>query len=84
MIVNGKLISYDNRRLSAAQQAELSGIPIEIVNPSANMPNSAKTWKQAFDSRRNDQRNVREGGAVPEEGLVAQPKVVEKEAQTKK
>ena len=75
MDVDGQLISYDNRRLMAAQQAGLDTVPVVVVDPAATMPGSQKTWLQAFDRRRNDNRNVDAGGAVPPSGLSSQPTV---------
>ena len=68
-------VSYDNRRLFAAQKAGLDEIPIEVVDPSKLMPGSNRTWGQAFVRRYLDRRNVNEGGAVPIEGLRERPKV---------
>ena len=79
MKVNGKLISYDNRRVLAARLAGLKSIPIQTVNPDDIMPNSKKAWKEAFKLRRNDPRNKAAGGAVPEEGLNDNPSIVPKE-----
>lgn len=73
MEVDGQLVSYDNRRLVAAQRAGLDSVPVEIVNPDDIMPGSNKTWGRAFQQRRNDPRNVAKGGAVPEEGVKEQP-----------
>jgi len=72
---NGKWVSYDNRRLMAAQQAGLKDIPFEIVDPKAIMPGSKKTWEQAFGKRFNDRRNIDAGGAVPTGGLTTQPNI---------
>ena len=76
MEVDGQLISYDNRRLMAAQDARLESVPVQIVRPAETMPGSKKTWGQAFEQRRNDPRNVTAGGAVPATGLAEQPGVV--------
>ena len=75
MDVDGQLISYDNRRLLAAQNAELKKVPINVVNPDDVHPDSTtgKTWRQQFDKRRNDKRNRASGGSVPEQGLKAKP-----------
>lgn len=70
---DGKLVSYDNRRLLAAQEAGLPKVPIEIVDPKAIMPGSKKTWREAFDKRMRDRRNVAAGGVVPEGGLKEKP-----------
>ncbi len=73
---NGQLVSYDNRRLMAAQKAGLDSVPIEKVNPNDIMPGSKKTWAKAFEQRMNDPRNIAEGGRVPEGGLKSQPKII--------
>ena len=75
MEVDGQLVSYDNRRLMAAQNAELQNIPTQRVNPNDIMPGSKKTWQEAFDARFNDPRNVRAGGRVPKQGLKEQPEI---------
>ena len=75
MVRDGQMVSYDNRRLLAAQNAELKGLDVNIVNGSDIMPGSKKTWNEAFDKRFNDIRNVREGGAVPNKGSKEKPKL---------
>jgi len=75
MEIDGKIVSYDNRRLMAAQQAGLKDIPYKVVKPTDVMPGSKKTWSQAFQKRFNDSRNVEAGGAVPNGGISAQPKI---------
>jgi RHS repeat-associated protein len=72
---DGQWVSYDNRRLMAAQQAGLKDIPYEVVDPKAIMPGSKKTWEQAFMKRFNDRRNLDAGGAVPQGGLSNQPSI---------
>ncbi len=72
---DGKWVSYDNRRLMAAQQAGLKDIPFEVVDPKAIMPGSKKTWEQAFRKRFNDGRNLDAGGVVPSGGLSTQPSI---------
>jgi len=74
---DGKWVSYDNRRLMAAQQAGLKEIPYEVVDPNAIMPGSKKTWAEAFQKRFNDSRNVDAGGVVPPGGLTTQPSIVQ-------
>ncbi len=78
MEVNGKLLSYDNRRLMAARLAGLKEIPIQKINPNDIMPGSKSTWASKFRSRRLNRLNVEAGGVVPEEGLSDLPKVVTK------
>ncbi|XXY46624.1 RHS repeat-associated core domain-containing protein [Sorangium sp. So ce269] len=77
MEVNGQLVSYDNRRLRAAQNAtaQQPTVPVEIVDPRGRAP-TGQTWAQAFESRRCDPRNAAAGGAVPPEGLTQQPSIV--------
>ncbi|UFQ02376.1 RHS domain-containing protein [Pseudomonas fitomaticsae] len=77
MEVDGQLVSYDNRRLRAAQLAELEEIPIEIVLAEDIMPGSKKTWEKAFNQRRNEKRNWVDGKPVPPTGLKDQPKINE-------
>ncbi|QPI53017.1 RHS domain-containing protein [Massilia antarctica] len=50
---NGTLVSFDNRRLAAAQELGLKGAPVNIVNGSDIYPKSpnGKTWDEAFDKR---------------------------------
>ena len=73
MLVDGQYISYDNRRLLAAQNAGLDSIEVNVVDPNAIHPDSTtgKTWKDQFDKRRKDKRNK---PAVPEKGLKIKPK----------
>ena len=73
MKMDGKWVSYDNRRLMAAQRAGLDNIPYKVVKSNDIMPGSKKTWSQAFQKRFNDQRNIEAGGAVPNGGLSSQP-----------
>uniref|UniRef100_UPI0012E336A7 RHS repeat-associated core domain-containing protein n=2 Tax=Massilia antarctica TaxID=2765360 RepID=UPI0012E336A7 len=50
---NETLVSFDNRRLAAAQELGLKGVPVNIVNGSDIYPKSpnGKTWDEAFDKR---------------------------------
>jgi hypothetical protein len=75
MEVNGKFVTYDNRRLMAAQQAGIESIPFVIVDPKGIMPGSKMTWGDAFQKRFNDVRNVKAGGVVPSGGVKSQPKI---------
>ena len=76
MDVDGQLVSYDNRRLLAAQNAGIDKIPVNIINPEAVHPDSStgKTWSDKFKARRNDKRNKRNGGVVPNIGASSKPK----------
>ena len=62
----------------AAQQAGLKEIPVEFVKPTDTMPGTKITWGEAFQRRFMDPRNIRAGGAVPNEGLLRQPKIIHK------
>jgi uncharacterized protein RhaS with RHS repeats len=75
MEINGQHVSYDNRRLMAAQNAGLPSVPVEVVSPEARVPGKRQTWQQEFDKRRRDRRNKIAGGVVPPEGLKEQPAV---------
>lgn len=66
-------VSYDNRRLMAAQNAGLNSIPVSIVNGSDCFPGRNYTWEHAFNRRFNDPRNV---PPVPYTGLNTQPTIV--------
>ncbi|KAB0503562.1 RHS repeat-associated core domain-containing protein [Pseudomonas lini] len=77
MEVDGQLVSYDNRRLRAAQMADLEKIPIEIVAAEDIMPGSKKTWEKAFKMRRNEQRNWVDGQPAPATGIKTLPKINE-------
>ena len=74
--VDGQLVSYDNRRLLAAQNAGNIDVPVNVVDPNSAYPKSVKgkTWIDAFKKRFNDIRNKIEGGVVPDKGLKAKPK----------
>ncbi len=75
MDVDGQLVTYDNRRLDAALEAGQEKVPINIVDPDSVHPDSTtgKTWREKFQQRFNDRRNVRAGGAVPEKGVSTRP-----------
>jgi RHS repeat-associated protein len=69
-------VSYDNRRLMAAQQAGLREVPVQVVQANEIMPGSNLTWEEAFTRRFTDPRNVKAGGAVPNVGLPNQPSIL--------
>ena len=49
---DGQLVSFDNRRLAAAQANNMAEVPVNIVDGSDPYINSpGKTWDQAFDKR---------------------------------
>ncbi|MEL7935528.1 RHS repeat-associated core domain-containing protein, partial [Pseudomonas delhiensis] len=75
--VDGQLVSYDNRRLDAALEADLKKVSIIKESPDAPHPDSAtgKTWKEKFQQRFNDRRNIRAGGPVPRQGVRTRPTV---------
>ncbi|MDJ0087743.1 hypothetical protein [Pantoea allii] len=74
--VEGQLVTYDNRRLDAAFEAELDKVKVNKVNPSAPHPESStgKTWWQKFQQRFKDRRNIKSDGIVPDKGLNTRPK----------
>ncbi|WP_196303695.1 RHS repeat-associated core domain-containing protein, partial [Chromobacterium violaceum] len=75
MEVNGQLVTYDNRRLKAAQEAGIDRVPINRVDPNSPHPDSStgKTWGDKFKQRFNDPRNVKAGGPVPPTGMKERP-----------
>jgi RHS repeat-associated protein len=75
MEVDGQMVTYDNRRLLAAQNAGLGSLEVEIIDPHSPHPDSTtgKTWAQKFKERFNDARNKRAGGVVPDKGVKAKP-----------
>ncbi|MGH3903728.1 MAG: DUF6531 domain-containing protein [Pseudonocardiaceae bacterium] len=74
MEVEGQLVSYDNRRLDAARELKAE-VPIQSVNPDDPSVTKGRTWSEAFRDRRNDPRNLRAGGPVPETGLSERPTI---------
>ena len=80
VVVDGQMVSYDNRRLLAAQNAGLEKITVDIVDKNAPHPDSStgKTWWQKFQERFKDRRNVSAGGVVPETGLREKPTLARK------
>jgi hypothetical protein len=75
MRVGDQYISYDNRRLMAAQNAGLKTVPVNVVDPNDVMPGSKSRWADKFKSRRHKAANVLNGVPVPAEGLKEQPRV---------
>ena len=73
---DGQWVSYDNRRLMAAQQAGLDSVPVQVVKPTELVPGKNSTWEKAFIDRFNDFRNIKLGGPVPNSGLGPQPSIV--------
>lgn len=72
---DGQWVSYDNRRLMAAQNAGIDSIPVKVVDPTELVPGRNITWEQAFTERFNDFRNIKVGGPVPNSGLSSQPTI---------
>jgi len=70
---DGIWVSYDNRRLMAAQNAGLSRVPVETVRPTDIFPGGSKTWEVKYQSRFNHHWNIQAGGNVPNTGLQIQP-----------
>jgi len=53
IIRDGKMISFDNRRLDAALSLKMDKVPVNIVNGTDAYPKSTtgKTWNDAFNER---------------------------------
>jgi len=76
---DGQWVSYDNRRLMAAQNAGLDSVPVQVVKPYDLVPGKSIVWEKAFtDIRFNDPRNIKLGGPVPNSGLGVQPEIIYK------
>jgi uncharacterized protein RhaS with RHS repeats len=73
--VDGQLVTYDNRRLDAAMEANLDKIKVTKVDANSPHPDSStgKTWGKKFQQRFKDRRNVKAGGPVPDKGLSTRP-----------
>ena len=74
-----RYVTFDNRRLLAAREANLPEIRINVVDPKAIRPNTAMTWEEAFRRRFNDPRNKRAGGIVPNGGIMEPPTIAPKQ-----
>ena len=76
---NGKLVSLDNRRLAAAQQANVRSVPIRILKPSDKYRDykTIRTAQQAFNVRSNHPNTLANGGQIPKDGLSTLPTVVQ-------
>ena len=85
IIVDGQMVIYDNRRLLAAQNAGLNTLEINTVQADELFPLSKKkkTWWDKFKERYKDERNIVEGGIVPDKGLKEKP-VLESSISNKK
>ena len=75
IIVDGQMVTYDNRRLLAAQNAGLNTLEINTVQADELFPLSEKkkTWWNKFKKRYKDERNIAAGGIVPDKGLKEKP-----------
>jgi RHS repeat-associated protein len=73
--VDGQYVTYNNRRLMAAQNARLPLVPINVVDPRAPMPGAKTSWAEKLRERRHRKINVLDGQPVPERGLRQQPRV---------
>jgi RHS repeat-associated protein len=75
MNIEGQWVTYDNRRVAAAQEAGLKKIPVQVVHRDDINPESSKgkTWWQSFMRRFRDTRNKVTGGIVPKTGLKQRP-----------
>jgi hypothetical protein len=51
--VDGQLVSFDNRRLLAAQNAELKQVAVQRVNLSDIKPGTTITWQESLNRRLN-------------------------------
>jgi RHS repeat-associated protein len=77
MEVQGQYVSYDNRRLLAAQLAGQKSVPVTVVEPSAmvRVQKVWMTWTQAFAKRMRDDWDVRPGDPVSPQGYRRQPRI---------
>jgi hypothetical protein len=64
--INGHFVSFDNRRLHAAQERRLKRIPIIKVNLDDIRPTTNMTWQKAFEKRLQKSK-------LPPEGTSTQP-----------
>lgn len=73
--MNGHLVTYDNRRLDAALEAEQERVPITRLNATDPDPASTtgRTWEQSFKRRFNSPRNRAARGKVPDGGTQDRP-----------
>ncbi|SMC27177.1 hypothetical protein SAMN02745857_02738 [Andreprevotia lacus DSM 23236] len=79
---DGTLITLDNRRLSAAQQASnVDIVPVRILKETEKYLDY-KTWrtaKEAFDWRATHPKTLANGGLIPQSGLIERPTVLSKD-----
>lgn len=76
MYQDGKLVSYDNRRLMAARMSGVKSIPVKVVDPNATMPGSTMTWGEALSKKLDSPKNIKTGGTLPKHGTNDIPGVV--------
>ena len=65
-------MSYDNRRLLAAQNANLGSLTVDLLDKNdiaISKEGKQTTWWQRFQKRYTDKRNIKAGGVVPDTGL---------------
>jgi hypothetical protein len=76
--VDGQLVSFDNRRLLAAQNAELKQVGIQRVNLTDIKPGTTITWQESLNRRLNS--SPKGSGLpkvqLPNEGTPEKPTVV--------
>ena len=76
--VDGQLVSFDNRRLLAAQNAELKQVGVQRVNLSDIKPGTTITWQESLNRRLNS--SPKGSGLpkvqLPKEGTPEKPTVV--------
>ena len=64
--INEHFVSFDNRRLYAAQESQLKRIPVIQVNLDDIRPTTTMTWRKAFENRLKQSK-------LPPEGTETQP-----------
>jgi hypothetical protein len=64
--INGHFVSFDNRRLYAAQESRLKRIPVIQVNLDDIRPTTNMTWRKSFENRLKQSK-------LPSEGTSTQP-----------
>ena len=67
-LINEQFVSFDNRRLYAAQDLRLKRIPIIQVNLDDRRPTTTMTWRNAFENRLKKSK-------LPPEGTSTQPEL---------
>lgn len=67
-LINGHYVSFDNRRLYAAQDLCLKRIPVVQVNLDDVRPKTMMTWRKSFENRLKTSK-------LPAEGTSTQPQL---------